>query len=79
MQQSVDVGQVSKAETDSHMFRQVIEKALAGGSGPRRPMNIVEKIIARHAFVKAGEGNQRATSTHHTSSGSYRCGKGNCE
>jgi 3-isopropylmalate/(R)-2-methylmalate dehydratase large subunit len=27
--------------------------AVAGGPGPR-PMNIVEKIIARHAFVKAG-------------------------
>src|SRR2546423_9791702 len=27
---------------------------LNGSSGPSRPMNIVEKIIARHAFVKAG-------------------------
>ena len=33
--------------------------AVAGGSGElagrRRPMNIVEKIIARHAFVRAGQ------------------------
>jgi 3-isopropylmalate/(R)-2-methylmalate dehydratase large subunit len=29
--------------------------AVAGGPIPRRPMNIVEKIIARHAFVKAGQ------------------------
>jgi 3-isopropylmalate/(R)-2-methylmalate dehydratase large subunit len=29
--------------------------AVAGGPIARRPMNIVEKIIARHAFVKAGE------------------------
>ena len=28
--------------------------AIAGGPVSRRPMNIVEKIIARHAFVKAG-------------------------
>jgi 3-isopropylmalate/(R)-2-methylmalate dehydratase large subunit len=28
--------------------------AVAGGPGKPRPMNIVEKIIARHAFVKAG-------------------------
>src|SRR5687768_15538985 len=28
--------------------------AVAGGPASRRPMNIVEKIIARHAFVKAG-------------------------
>src|SRR6185295_6791776 len=30
-----------------------VPPASAGGSA-RRPMNIVEKIIARHAFVKAG-------------------------
>jgi 3-isopropylmalate/(R)-2-methylmalate dehydratase large subunit len=31
-----------------------VPTAVAGGSTKRRPMNIVEKIIARHAFVKAG-------------------------
>jgi len=31
-----------------------VPPAIAGGSGHSRPMNIVEKIIARHAFVKAG-------------------------
>src|SRR5258708_5698688 len=29
--------------------------AVAGGPVGRRPMNIVEKIIARHAFVRAGQ------------------------
>ncbi len=29
--------------------------AVAGGPIARRPMNIVEKIIARHAFVRAGQ------------------------
>jgi 3-isopropylmalate/(R)-2-methylmalate dehydratase large subunit len=32
-----------------------VPPASAGGSGALRPMNIVEKIIARHAFVKAGQ------------------------
>src|SRR4026208_2618751 len=52
--QLVDVGQVSRAEADSQMFQNVIEQAV-GTSPTRRPMTIVEKIIARHAFVKAGQ------------------------
>src|SRR6267378_2639495 len=51
--QLVEVGQVSRAE--GQMFQNVIQQALAQSKGQsRRPMNIVEKIIARHAFVKAG-------------------------
>jgi 3-isopropylmalate/(R)-2-methylmalate dehydratase large subunit len=54
LRQLVDVGQSSEAETD--MFQNVIQKAVATGTGKRpRPMNIVEKIIARHAFVRAGQ------------------------
>jgi 3-isopropylmalate/(R)-2-methylmalate dehydratase large subunit len=52
MQQLIDVGQVAEGERD--MFQNVVEKAVSGAPQPRRPMNIVEKIIARHAFVKAG-------------------------
>jgi 3-isopropylmalate/(R)-2-methylmalate dehydratase large subunit len=52
--QLVEVGQISQAEND--MFQNVIQKAVATGTGgKRRPMNIVEKIIAHHAFVKAGQ------------------------
>ncbi|MDX6497295.1 MAG: 3-isopropylmalate/(R)-2-methylmalate dehydratase large subunit [Blastocatellia bacterium] len=51
--QLVEVGQVSSAEANNQMFQNVIQKAVA--SRPPRPMNIVEKIIARHAFVKAGQ------------------------
>ena len=52
--QLVDVGQISEAETE--MFQNVIQKAVATGTGKRRrPMNIVEKIIARHAFVTSGK------------------------
>jgi 3-isopropylmalate/(R)-2-methylmalate dehydratase large subunit len=55
-QQLVEVGQVSQSEADSQMFQKVIQKAVATGpSLSPRPMNIVEKIIARHAFVKAGQ------------------------
>ncbi|MEK6333936.1 MAG: aconitase family protein [Acidobacteriota bacterium] len=55
-QELVDVGQVSQAEADSQMFQNVIQQALADGPRPApRPMNIVEKIIARHAFVTAGK------------------------
>ena len=55
-QQLVEVGQVSQAEADSQMFQNVIQQALATGPRPApRPMNIVEKIIARHAFVTAGK------------------------
>jgi 3-isopropylmalate/(R)-2-methylmalate dehydratase large subunit len=53
IQQLVDVGQVSEDEARSGMFQNVAQKAVAGPQA-RRPMNIVEKIIARHAFVKAG-------------------------
>jgi 3-isopropylmalate/(R)-2-methylmalate dehydratase large subunit len=52
--QLVEVGQISQTEAASQMFQNVIQKAVATGER-RRPMNIVEKIIARHAFVKAGE------------------------
>src|SRR5260221_14579504 len=38
------------------MFQNVIQQAVASSTGHLpRPMNIVEKIIARHAFVKAGQ------------------------
>jgi 3-isopropylmalate/(R)-2-methylmalate dehydratase large subunit len=53
MQQLVDVGQISQHEARSGMFQNVVQKAVASAPQPR-PMNIVEKIIARHAFVKAG-------------------------
>ena len=66
MQQLVDVGQV--AEHEREVFQNVVQAAVAGaseemksvpsasadGSRRPRPMNIVEKIIARHAFVNAG-------------------------
>jgi 3-isopropylmalate/(R)-2-methylmalate dehydratase large subunit len=51
--QLVEVGQISRTEANDQMFQNVIQKAVA--SQPPRPMNIVEKIIARHAFVKAGQ------------------------
>ncbi len=52
--QLVEVGQISQVETE--MFQNVIQKAVATGTSKRpRPMNIVEKIIARHAFVRAGQ------------------------
>ena len=55
-QQLVAVGQISQEEADSPMFQNVIQKAVAKGTRPSpQPMNIVEKIIARHAFVKAGQ------------------------
>src|SRR6266550_4077119 len=54
--QLVEVGQVSRAEADSQMFQNVIQQAVAKSTGHlTRPMNIVEKIIARHVFVKAGQ------------------------
>jgi 3-isopropylmalate/(R)-2-methylmalate dehydratase large subunit len=54
MQQLVDVGQISQDEARSGIFQNVVQKAATSAPSPRRPMNIVEKIIARHAFVKAG-------------------------
>jgi 3-isopropylmalate/(R)-2-methylmalate dehydratase large subunit len=67
MQQLVDVGQISDQESRSPLFQKVVQGAVTGaaetmkseppasaGGLKRRPMNIVEKIIARHAFVKAG-------------------------
>jgi 3-isopropylmalate/(R)-2-methylmalate dehydratase large subunit len=54
-QQLVEVGQISQSEADDPMFQNVIQKAAAGTPPSPRPMNIVEKIIARHVFVKAGE------------------------
>src|SRR5882762_1512803 len=54
--QLVEVGQISPAEADSQMFQNVIQQAVASSTGHlTRPMTIVEKIIARHAFVKAGQ------------------------
>src|SRR6266404_4125442 len=52
--QLIEVGQISQVETE--MFQNVIQKAVATGTSKRpRPMNIVEKIIASHAFVRAGQ------------------------
>src|SRR2546429_6287522 len=51
MQQLIDVGQIRQDE--AKVFQRVVEKAV-GSQRQFRPMNIVEKIIARHAFVKAG-------------------------
>ena len=51
MQQLIDVGQVRPDE--AKVFQRVVENAV-GSSRQSRPMNIVEKIIARHAFVRAG-------------------------
>jgi 3-isopropylmalate/(R)-2-methylmalate dehydratase large subunit len=53
--QLVEVGQVSQSEADDQMFQSVIQKAVNASGASPRPMNIVEKIIARHAFVKAGQ------------------------
>lgn len=53
--QLVEVGQVSQSEADDQMFQSVIQKAVNASGALPRPMNIVEKIIARHAFVKAGQ------------------------
>ena len=54
-QQLIEVGQVSQSKAESQMFQNVIQKAVTSSTRPSvRPMNIVEKIIARHAFVKAG-------------------------
>jgi 3-isopropylmalate/(R)-2-methylmalate dehydratase large subunit len=53
-QQLVEVGQIRAAEAG--MFQNVIQKAAGASTRKKpRPMNIVEKIIARHAFVKAGQ------------------------
>ncbi len=54
MEQLVETGQVSENESRAPMFQNVVQKAMTSAPQPRRPMNIVEKIIARHAFVKAG-------------------------
>ncbi len=51
-EQLIDVGQVAEYERDT--WQHVVQKAATSAPQPRRPMNIVEKIIARHAFVKAG-------------------------
>src|SRR2546426_12411012 len=51
MQQLIDVGQIRQDEAE--VFQRVVEKAV-GSQRQSRPMNIVEKIIARHAFVRAG-------------------------
>src|SRR5256884_2988359 len=51
MQQLIDVGQIRQDE--AKVFRRVVEQAV-GSQLQFRPMNIVEKIIARHAFVRAG-------------------------
>lgn len=54
-QQLVDVGQIGQSDADDQMFQNVIQKAGTATASSPRPMNIVEKIIARHVFVKAGE------------------------
>src|SRR5436853_2712677 len=51
MQQLIDVGEIRQDE--AKIFQRVVEKAV-GSQRQSRPMNIVEKIIARHAFVRAG-------------------------
>src|SRR5256884_1626714 len=51
MQQLIDVGQIRKGE--AKVFQRVVEQAV-GSQLQSRPMNIVEKIIARHAFVRTG-------------------------
>src|SRR3989440_3775065 len=51
MQQLIEVGQIRKDE--AKVFQRVVEKAV-GSQRQSRPMNIVEKIIARHAFVRTG-------------------------
>src|SRR6266446_1069515 len=51
MQQLIDVGQIRQDE--AKIFQRVVENAV-GSPRQSRPMNIVEKIIARHAFVRAG-------------------------
>ena len=54
--QLVEVGQISQTEAASQMFQNVIQKAVTTSTRQKpRPMNIVEKIIARHAFVRAGQ------------------------
>jgi 3-isopropylmalate/(R)-2-methylmalate dehydratase large subunit len=53
-QQLLDVGQISEAEPEANIFPEAIRHA-AESTPPPRPMNIVEKIIARHAFVSAGQ------------------------
>ena len=59
--QLIEVGQISRAEADSQMFQNVILQAVGNSNQPsQRPMNIVEKIIARHAFVKAGRDRRRS-------------------
>src|SRR3989442_9623331 len=52
MQQLIDVSQIRQDE--AKVFQRVVEKAV-GSQRQSRPMNIVEKIIARHAFVTAGK------------------------
>src|SRR5438034_2916539 len=51
MQQLIDVGQIRQDE--AKVFQRVVENAVSSQL-QFRPMNIVEKIIARHAFVRAG-------------------------
>src|SRR5207237_2309049 len=51
MQQLIDVGQIRKDE--AKIFQRVVEKAV-GSQRESRPMSIVEKIIARDEFVRAG-------------------------
>ena len=52
MHQLIDVSQIRQDE--AKVFQRVVEKAV-GSQRQSRPMNIVEKIIARHAFVTAGK------------------------
>jgi 3-isopropylmalate/(R)-2-methylmalate dehydratase large subunit len=51
MQQLIEVGQIK--EDEARIFQGVVGKSI-GSQRQSRPMNIVEKIIARHAFVRAG-------------------------
>ncbi len=54
-EQLVEVGQINQSEADDQLFQSVIQKAATATPSSPRAMNIVEKIIARHVFVRAGE------------------------
>jgi 3-isopropylmalate/(R)-2-methylmalate dehydratase large subunit len=54
-EQLVEVGQINQSEADDQLFQSVIQKAAKATPSSPRPMNIVEKIIARHVFVRPGE------------------------
>src|SRR2546428_476712 len=55
IQQFIEVGQFSEDEARAPMFQRVGQKAVTQSPQSIRPMTIVEKIIARHAFATAGK------------------------